>query len=311
MQRFRCKGCRRTFSSQTFRIDYRDRRPEHNELLLTFLFSGVGLRQSGRNLGLSVHAVQKKFRKLARHLRLLNRNLLVKLPARRTFLFDEIETYEESPIRPLTVPVLMDKESWLLVDTRAAPIRRVARRGSRSHRRLMHHEMVYGRRKDLGRECVRQSLGRLQRLLAGQSAVLLTDEKALYGALCRRRFGPQVAHRRWSGAAPRDDFNPLKPINTTEAMLRDNNGRLRRRTWLVTKTRRSLALQLALFQAYRNWHRKRRNRDPDTLTSGVSIGVIERKLAVAEMLAWRQDWRQRSIHPTSVTGQRTVGQAAA
>jgi hypothetical protein len=308
--RFLCKGCRRTFSSQTFRVDYRDRRPECNELLLTYLFSGVGLRQCGRNLDLSVHAVQKKFRKLARHLRLLNRNLLTRLPGHRTFLFDEIESYEGSRIRPLTIPVLIDKESWLLVDTRAAPIRRSARRGSKAHRRLVHYEMVHGRRKDRGYECVRKSLGRLQQLLGGQRAVLRTDEKSSYATQCRRRFGQQVEHECWSGAAPRTVLNPLQAINTTDSMLRDNNGRLRRRCWLVSKTRRGLEQQLAVFQAYRNWTRKRFNRDRRGKTSGVSIGAIARQLSVAELVAWRQDWRQRSIHPTSVSGDRTVGDAA-
>jgi hypothetical protein len=308
--RFLCKGCRRTFSRQTFRVDYRDRRPECNVLLLTFLFSGVGLRQCGRNLDLSVHAVQRKFRKLARHLRLLNRNLLTRLPGDRTFLFDEMESYEGSRIQPLTIPVLIDRESWLLIDTRAAPIRRSARRGSRAHRRLVEHEMAHGRRKDGGRECVRRSFGRLQRLLGGQRAVLLTDEKGCYATQCRRRFGQQVVHERWSGAAPRTMFNPLQPINTTDAMLRDNNGRLRRRSWLVSKKRRCLELQLALFQAYRNWTRPRFNRDRRGTTAGVSFGAIGRQLSVGELVAWRQDWRQRSIHPASTRGDRAVGDAA-
>lgn len=64
--RFRCRSCRRSFSRQTFRIDYRNRRPEANAPLFLLVTRGVGLRQAGRNLWLDVHAVQKKFRKLAR-----------------------------------------------------------------------------------------------------------------------------------------------------------------------------------------------------------------------------------------------------
>ena len=56
--RFRCRDCRRTFSSQTFRQDYRDRRPEVNERLFENLVSGIGYRQSARLLKMGVHAVR-------------------------------------------------------------------------------------------------------------------------------------------------------------------------------------------------------------------------------------------------------------
>ena len=73
--RFRCRACGRTFSRQTFRMDYRDHRPDLNARLLRALASGLGLRQSARNLGLSPRCTELKFRKLARHLRRLNLDL--------------------------------------------------------------------------------------------------------------------------------------------------------------------------------------------------------------------------------------------
>ncbi len=69
--RFRCRACKRTFSRQTFRIDYRDRRPDLNAALFSMTASGVGIRQSARILGLSLRSAQLKLRKIDRHLRLL------------------------------------------------------------------------------------------------------------------------------------------------------------------------------------------------------------------------------------------------
>ena len=43
---------------------------------------------------------------------------------------------------------------------------------------------------------------------------------------------------------------------------RDLNGRLRRESWLVSKARRYLRLQLHVFTAYRNFIRRRINRKP-------------------------------------------------
>jgi len=63
---------------QTFRMDYRDHRPDLNALLCQSLVSGVGLRQTSRNLRLSLRCTELKFRKIARHLRRLNLNLRTK-----------------------------------------------------------------------------------------------------------------------------------------------------------------------------------------------------------------------------------------
>ena len=124
--RFRCSTCRRTFSRQTFRADYRDHRPHLNAPLFISLASGVGLRQTSRNLGLSLRSTQLKFRKIARTCRWLHRNLVPALPADRTYVLDEEETYEKESIRPLTMPVLIDQDTRLVIATMVGPIRRLA-----------------------------------------------------------------------------------------------------------------------------------------------------------------------------------------
>ena len=73
--RFECRTCRRSFSRQTFRSDYRDHRPDLNARLFVLIASGIGLRQASRNLGLSLRCSELKYRKIARHLRRLNLNL--------------------------------------------------------------------------------------------------------------------------------------------------------------------------------------------------------------------------------------------
>src|SRR5262245_42956970 len=284
--RFQCRSCKRCFSRQTFRLDYRDQRPECNVQLFQLLISGCGLRQCGRIVGLSVRAVQYKFRKVARAMRQLNRNLLRSLPGtgHRTFQLDEIETFEHSSILRLTVPVLIERESLAVLAFDVGPIRRVPRRGSRRQRWLTRHELNHGRRRDRSRACVRRVLGRLRRLWGQRRGLLQTDEKALYGARLRRMWPETMAHETTSSRLPRTVYNPLFPINLTDAMLRDNNGRLRPRTWLVSKKAGHLRDQLELYVAYRNWHRQRNNDDPADRTPGVVLQLTERQLEFGEML---------------------------
>jgi hypothetical protein len=305
--RFACRTCKRSFSRQTFRLDYRDRKPGCNVPMLQLLVSGVGLRQIGRTLGLGIHGAQHKFRKIAFGLRRLNRNLLRKLPpGHRTFLFDEMETFEHSSILRLSVSVLIEQKSLAVLAVDVAPIRRVPRQGSARRKWLDRHEQEHGRRRDQGRASVRRVLGRFRRLLGGEKAELRTDEKGLYAALLRRML-PEIEHRTTISTLPRTTYNPLFRINLTDAMLRDNNGRMRWRTWLVSKKRGWLRQQLEVFAAWRNWHRPRTNADERRATPGVFLGLTERSFQCDELLAWRQDWRERSIHPTSADGALPIG----
>lgn len=304
--RFRCRTCQRTFSRQTFRHDYRDRRPECNVRLFELLTSGVGLRQSARQLGLGVHAVQYKFRKIARTCRLLHRNLVPALPADRTYVLDEEETYEKASIRPLTMPVLIDKDTYFVIATMVGPIRRLAPPGT--HRRWLQDRDEYrrGRRRDRSRICVRATLRSLRRRLGNGRLRLMSDDKSSYRTLGVEVFGRSLVHITIAGSLARGTFNPLFPINLTLAMTRDNCGRLRRQSWLISEKRRCLQMHLHLFTAYRNYVRRRHNADAEHETPAVLLGLLERQLRVREVLRWRQDWGQRSCHPTSL-GTATVG----
>ena len=48
VQRFRCRACRRSFSRQTFRADYRHKKPHLNAPFLRLMVACVGGRQAAR-----------------------------------------------------------------------------------------------------------------------------------------------------------------------------------------------------------------------------------------------------------------------
>jgi hypothetical protein len=78
-------------------------------------------------------------------------------------------------------------------------------------------------------------------------------------------------------------------------MARDLMGRLRRESWLVSKKRRYLDLALQVFMAYRNYVRRRFNRDRESPAQ--LLGLVPRRMRLEELLSWRQDWGGSSIHP--------------
>ena len=310
--RFRCRECLRTFSRQTFRADYRDHRPDLNARLYDYLTSGVGLRQAARKLGLSLTCTHQKFRKIARHLRGLNENNRGPLPPDSKLQLDELETYEgRRNTRPLSVPLLIERDSRFTIWTESAPIRPRGKMTEARKRAIEADEARYGPRQDDSQAAVLRTLFK-GRELAGdlREVVLQTDEKSSYGPLARRAFkGMALVHEKTNSKLARLTWNPLFPINHTEAMMRDLMGRLRRESWLVSKKREFLDLALQMWMTDRNFVRQRFNHDPRS--SAQVLGFAQRRWTVREVLGWRQDWGERSPHPLSRNGSRTVAEVAA
>ena len=126
----------------------------------------------------------------------------------------------------------------------------------------------------------------------------MTDEKSSYPSLGKEAFGKRLAeHVRVNSKLARTTWNPLFPINHTEAMARDLLGRLRRESWLVSKRWRYLDLGIQLWMAYRNLIRRRFNFDEESPAQ--LLGFVKRRLRWGELLSWRQDWGRHSIHPSS------------
>lgn len=298
--RFRCRSCGRGFSRQTFRMDYRDHRPDLNARVFLSLATGLGLRQTARNLGLSNRCTELKARKLARHLRRLNLNLRGELPSTSSFQLDEFETFEgERNTRPLSVPMLIEKDSRYIIWSESATIRPRGRMSEARRRAILKSEMRYGKRRDCSRRGTARTLRR-GAAIAGRMKIvtLFSDEKSTYPKLARESFGAnRLQHLQTNSKRVRDIFNPLFPINNTEAMGRDNMGRLRRESWLASKKRRYLDLALQVWMAYRNYVRRRFNYDKKSPAQ--RLGFVDRRMSPGQLLTWRQDWGRKSIHPLS------------
>ena len=303
VQRYRCGGCRRTFSRQTFRMDYRDHKPHLNAALFDKATDGVGIRQSARKLALTRRCVELKLRKMARHARRLNLNLQRQLPADSHFHFDEFETYEEGRNTcPLTVPVLIESETRFIVWAESATIRPRGKMTEKRRKRVEAAERRHGVRKDLSRRSILRTLRRGAALAGNLEQVVIdTDEKSSYSALAAEAFGSdRLIHLKTNSKLARGTWNPLFPVNSEEAVMRDVMGRVRRQSWLTSKKRRWLDTGLHLHIAFRNLVRTRFNRDEETPAQ--MVGFAPRRLALTDVLSWRQDFGRRSPHPLSRLG---------
>jgi hypothetical protein len=296
--RFKCRACKRGFSRQTFRMDYCDNKPYLNSALFKLLASGMGLRQSGRILPLSRRCTELKARKLSRHLGRVGRNLTDHFPEGSRFMLDEMETFEgHRAVLPVTVPVLIESRSMYVVATDVAPINPAGKMTDERREAIRREEERSGKKRE------NRSVGALCRVFrrmrvfvpASGTFSFFSDKKQMYSKLLRSFFGSGVPHTQISSKRRRDQTNPLRHINLTNAMARDLNGRLRRESWLVSKARRFLRLQLYVFAAYRNFIRRRINREEPTPAQ--LLGFVPGPAGFDDLLTWRQDWKWLSVHP--------------
>jgi len=301
--RFRCKACRRTFSRQTFRMDYRDKRPDLNEKVFDKLTDSSGLRDIAVKLELSYRCTALKIRKISRHLRQLNLNLRRTLAGPVVLQLDEVESFETNrSLRPVTVPVLLERTTRFIIWAETETIRPKGKMTKARKVRLEREEARYGVRKDRSKRAVRRTLGRGDDMIAKDARVRLeTDEKSTYPGLARRAFGEErLTHVMTNSKVARMTWNTLFPINHEDARMRHKMARLRRDTWLVSKKRRYLDHALQVHIAYRNLVRTRFNYDKESPAQ--MLGFLPRRLTRWEVLGWAQRWGKRSLHPLSPRG---------
>jgi len=293
VQRFRCRSCRRTFSRQTFRADYRQKKPHINATCLRLMVSCVGLRQAAQVLQVARRTIERRFEWLARHASDWHDNQLAGAQLRGPFQLDELESFEANRYQPVTVPVLIDRSSLFIIASGVGALRRKGRMTPGQRRRRAEHECLHGRRPSQSPRAVRSVLAQLRRVVgARQPVVLDSDHKPLYGQLGQKIFPGRFIWQRHDAAARRDRGNPLFPINHTNARLRHFLARLRRRTWCVSKRREGLQWHLAIATLWSNYVRGITNRT--RTTAAQAIGVARRAYRPEEVLAWRQDWGELS-----------------
>src|SRR5262245_64135464 len=69
VERFLCRDCEKSFSRQTFRADYRQRKPHINTTFFHLMVNCVGQRQAATVLGVARKTVERRFVWLGKHCR--------------------------------------------------------------------------------------------------------------------------------------------------------------------------------------------------------------------------------------------------
>lgn len=288
VQRFLCLTCHGSFSTQSFRFDYRLKNPFIHKHVFGQLVSKVTHRQAARLLGVTRKTVELRMRRLGEHCRLFHAARLAGKRIGGIFQLDEAETFETNRrLKPVTMPVLIERKTRFIVHTESAPLPARGNLSPKHAARKLAYEALEGKRTSGSRAAVKRCFEALAAHLApSEPLVVQTDRKVTYPGILRDVFTARaVIHTTTSSRTKRDGKNLLAAINHTFAMLRDGVSRVVRRTWAHAKWRTRLAQHTWVWVVYRNYVRYRSNKQKRA-TPAMFLGLEQERWLLRDLLRW-------------------------
>lgn len=253
--RYRCCGCGKSFSTSTFKKTYRQKKPYLNQPVYEFYCSGTTQRRLAKVLRINRKTVAAKFRFLAKlatetHRAWLNENA-------STFsevLFDEMESFEHTRLKPLTIPILVNGSDGKIIGAHVAQLGYKGRFAALAFKK-------YGPREDKSHEACVSVLNELNGNVNPQ-LIIRTDFKLSYPKLIEGVL-PNAIHEPVKGErvllaqrlfrnGRRNVNDPLFWFNLMAAKIRHDLSRMGRKVWVTTKNKKYLQSHLDLYIAYHN-----------------------------------------------------------
>ena len=252
-QRFLCRACKKTFSTQTTNPCFGQKKRHLNPKIFTSLVSGESQRRLSLTLGVNRKTIVRKFIFLGVMSHLYLQELRKQEPLAHEIEFDDLETFEHSKLKPLSVTMAVESKTRRILGFRVA---KMAAKGLLVKKSLQ----KYGRRQD-ERRIKREELFKELQSFVAPNATIKSDENPHYPSTVQQFF-PQAVHKTYKGRRgcvvgqgelKAGGFDPIFSLNHSFAMLRANINRLFRRTWNTTKIPERLALHISMYILYHNY----------------------------------------------------------
>jgi transposase-like protein len=252
IQRFRCKRCGHIFSDATFQECYRQKKRRINPRVYELLCSGVSQRRSARLLKVTRKTIARKLIFLAQKLRLENEKHFLRGPLIEEFQFDDLETFEHTKLKPLSVTMAVEKRTRRILGFEVSSMPAKGHLAKLSLKK-------YGPRPDLRSEGRKKLFTHLKEKVL--SRALIESDSSPHYPRDVKEFFPHATHKTTlggraavvgQGELKKLKFDPLFSLNHSYAMVRANLNRCFRKTWCTTKLPARLYDHLELYVHYHN-----------------------------------------------------------
>ncbi len=247
-----CRRCRKTYSEATADPCFRQKTRHLNRDIFHDYCSAYSQRRMALAYQLNRKTVVRKLLFLAQtaKTRILAHNNT--LPPAKVVEFDDLETFEHTKCKPLSILLMVEEKTRRILDIDVAKMPAKGLLAAISRKK-------YGLRPDERSSVRRELLRRVQPLLE-PNVIIKSDMNPSYPQDVKEQF-PQATHVVFKGRKgcvtgqgelKKISFDPIFTINHTCAMFRANINRLVRKTWCTTKRPDRLLCHLWLYVAYHN-----------------------------------------------------------
>ncbi len=285
IQRFTCKTCKRSFSTQTFSTTYWQKRPDLDAAIIMKTLGCMASRQIARDIKVSPETVDRHISRLARHCMLFHQRMMQDCPPFGEIVVDGFESFEFSQYFPIHHHTAVEKDTDFFIYFTDSELRRKGRMTEAQKRRRHELEMKLGRpdpkaiEKDM-RELLEVALSDLD------AAVVYSDDHPAYKraikSLCIR-----IDHRITPGSAHRDKNNDLWEANLLDLLIRHCSANHKRETIAWSKRRQASAERLVILLVWRNYMKGRREKERGSPTPAMERGMMDKPLEIEELLSER------------------------
>lgn len=255
VQRYRCRRCGRTVSTQSESMHYFAKRRLALRGLWQAFLCGASLRELSRLASVSPQAMQGVILRLGRQAMAAQAVLLTAVCARRRVVLDGLRSVVSSADYPCELTTVVEPQGETILSVGHSITRRGGTLTAAQRRRCAQKYARWRPARGSMREAISSLYGEIWDYLrppAGAPAVIDTDELSLYHAVLAAdrifahfRRGGLIAHRRTPATAPRTVENRLFAVNYVDRLLRHR---------VREHTRESIAIgRHAVMQMHRMW----------------------------------------------------------
>ena len=259
--RFRCLACGRTFSTQTFSIDYFAKRKLDYRSIERLGASSMSIRALGRHLGCSCGSVLNRFDRLSRQSLACHARLKPLAACYESVAIDGFVSFDRSQYFPNNLTISITSGSRFILEYTHATLRRSGRtREDQKRRKDLLYAGLEFEAKALERSFseLLDELSRDRPPAPNRPLVIITDEKIEYARAFYKHslFRDQdeehrSVHLRVNSRLPRTVRNPLFPSNYLDREIRKDQAAHRRETTCFS---RNAANGMSRMATYVGWH---------------------------------------------------------
>ena len=290
-QRFKCKGCKIQFSSNTFGLDFRKRLAGLSENILHYSLNGMSNNSVARLLKIAEGTVRDRLKTMARQSLLFEKQNYPK-KIHEDVAYDGFETFTHSQFSPCYVNTAVGSHSMFIYHNTFSPLNRKGR--MTAEQKIKNRDLIMKHGLYPPSSVFDETIY-VMRNLSGLAAgrTLFTDEHKSY-ARAYRSFDCLMDLKTISSKARRDSSNPLFPINRLHNLYRHFFSSQQRETISFQKHEAALLEKLQLMKIYRNFMNpkfvKKNKFDPNSheWSPAMYVGVASKVLSFDDVFGVRK-----------------------